>query len=237
MSGARIGVLGGTLDPIHTGHVEAALVAREALHLDRVVVVPAHVPPHRTAPVTSPFHRFAMASLAVNGVDGLVASDSELVAPGPSYTADTLRRLHALRLEPWQIFFITGADAFAEIETWHRYPEVLELSHFVVVARPGMPLTALRERLAHLKPRMRLPLAARRGQAPRAPDGRETFVYLVDAPTPDVSSTEIRRRVASGGSIAGLVPAAVEVHIHQHALYSSRHSPVPTADHLHGQDR
>lgn len=234
MTGAdRIGVLGGTLDPIHAGHIEAALVAREALHLARVLVIPAHVPPHRTAPVSSAFHRFAMAALAVNGVEGLAASDMELLAPGPSYSADTLRRLHASGHAASQIFFITGADAFAEIETWSRYPDVLDLANFVVVSRPGMPLTSLRQRLPHLKPRMRLPLAAGR---PGAAAPSETAIFLVDAPTPDVSSTDIRRRVGSGLSIAGLVPPAVETHIHQHALYSSRPSPAATVDHLHGQD-
>ena len=229
----RIGVLGGTLDPIHLGHVEAALVAREALHLDRVVILPAHVPPHRSTPASSPYHRFAMAALAVNGADGLVAGDMELLAPGPSFTADTLGRLHGEGMTASQIFFITGADAFAEIETWHRYPEVIDLAQFVVVARPGTPLAALRQRLPRLKGRMRLPLAAGRGGAGTA---AETSIFLVDAPTPDVSSTEIRRRVGEGLSIAGLVPPAVEMHIHQHALYTSRRSPAGTVDHLHGQD-
>jgi nicotinate-nucleotide adenylyltransferase len=237
MTGAgRFGVLGGTLDPIHMGHVEAALVAREALALDRVLVIPAHVPPHRTTPASSPFHRFAMVALAVNGVEGLAASDMELLEPGPSYTADTLLRLHAHGHAASQIFFITGADAFAEIETWNRYPAVLEFANFVVVSRPGMPLTMLRQRLLELKPRMRLPIGAARGHREAPPTATETSIFLVDAPTPDVSSTDIRRRVADGLSIAGLVPPAVQVHIHQHALYSQRETHPAPVDQLHGQD-
>jgi nicotinate-nucleotide adenylyltransferase len=237
MTGAeRIGVLGGTLDPIHMGHVEAALVAREALALDRVLVIPAHVPPHRTTPASSAFHRFAMAALAVNGVEGLAASDMELLEPGPSYTADTLLRLHAHGHPASQIFFITGADAFAEIETWNRYPAVLDLANFVVVSRPGMALTTLRGRLPELKPRMRLPIGAARGHHEAPPTTTETSIFLVDAPTPDVSSTDIRRRVASGLSIAGLVPPAVQVHIHQHALYSQSQTHPAPVDQLHGQD-
>jgi nicotinate-nucleotide adenylyltransferase len=237
MTGAgRFGVLGGTLDPIHMGHVEAALVAREALALDRVLVIPAHVPPHRTTPASSPFHRFAMAALAVNGVEGLAASDMEVLEPGPSYTADTLLRLHAQGYAASQIFFITGADAFAEIETWNRYPAVLDLANFVVVSRPGMPLTMLRQRLPELKPRMRLPIGAARGHREAPPTATETSIFLVDAPTPDVSSTDIRRRVADGLSIAGLVPPAVQVHIHQHALYSQSETHPAPVDQLHGQD-
>ena len=92
-SAVRIGLLGGTLDPIHLGHVETAAAARRALDLDRVYVLPSRVPPHRAQqPVASGYHRFAMTALAVNGVDGLAASDVELRTPGPSYTADTLSR-------------------------------------------------------------------------------------------------------------------------------------------------
>jgi nicotinate-nucleotide adenylyltransferase len=209
-SGPRVGILGGTLDPMHLGHIETAAAARRALHLDRVIVMLARVPPHRPQhPAASAFHRFAMAALSVNGQNGLVLSDEELCAPGPSYTVDTLERLHAHGLTATQIFFITGADAFAEIDTWHRYPEVLELAHFVVVSRPGFPVSELGVRLPAVKSRMQL------GGA----DVGEPAVFLVDARTPDVSSTEIRRRIRDGESLAGLVVPAVEAHILQHGLY------------------
>jgi nicotinate-nucleotide adenylyltransferase len=232
---ARIGVLGGTLDPIHLGHIDAALAAREALRLDAVIIIPAHVPPHRSRPATSPFHRFAMAALAVSGVDGLSVSDMELMAPGPSYTADTLLRFHEERgTKPSQTFFITGADAFAEIETWSRYPDVLDMANFVVVSRPGMSLATLRARLPALRDRMRLPLSTR-STATMPPSG--TIVFLVDAPTADVSSTDIRRRIAEGVPLAGLVPPAVEHHIRQHGLYQQGTSSSSGAEHLHGQNR
>jgi nicotinate-nucleotide adenylyltransferase len=168
-----------------------------------------------------------MAALAVNGLEGLVVSDAELCAPGPSYTVDTLARLHTTGLDPSQIFFITGADAFAEIATWHRYPGVLDLAHFVAVTRPGYPAEGLRERLPALAGRM---VQAAPGAAPR----EGTAIFLLDARTPDVSSTEIRRRIGAGEPLAGLVPPAVETHIRQHALYS--HAATAAADHLHGQD-
>lgn len=231
---ARIGILGGTLDPIHFGHLDTALAAREALALDRVVIVPARLPPHRNEqPVASPFHRFAMAALAVNGVEGLSASDIELASPGPSYTADTLERVRgSLGLSASQIFFITGADAFADIETWKRYPEVLDLAEFVAVSRPGMPVAALRQQLPALKDRMRLPL--RRSDLESR--NSRTSIFLVDAPTSDVSSTEIRRRLLAGLPLNGLVPIAIEHHIHQHGLYLQQPLNQSTADHLHGQN-
>jgi nicotinate-nucleotide adenylyltransferase len=223
---ARIGILGGTLDPIHQGHLDTALAARSALALDHVLVVPSRVPPHRHhQPHASAFHRFAMVALAVNGVDGLMGSDMELETPGPSYTANTLSRYQLLSgLQASQIFFITGADAFAEIETWYRYPEVLGLTQFIVVSRPGFPVAALPARLPGLAPRM---LSA--GSAGTAPTG--LAIHLLDASTSDVSSTEIRRRLGAGASLAGLVPPAVESHIRQHHLYRNSR-----ADHLHGQD-
>ena len=224
---ARIGILGGTLDPIHVGHIETALAARAALGLEHVVILPSRVPPHRAArPHASGYHRFAMAALAVNGLAGLVCSDLELCAPAPSYTADTLARLHETGLSPSQIFFITGADAFAEIETWSRYPDVLSLAHFVVVSRPGFPAQDMRARLPGLAPRMRP--AAEAGDT-----GSEPLVFLLDARTPDVSSTDIRRRIAGGEALTGLVPPPVASHIRQHGLYS-RQPILSSADHLHG---
>jgi nicotinate-nucleotide adenylyltransferase len=232
---ARIGILGGTLDPIHYGHLDTALAAREALALDRVVIVPARIPPHRTQqPIASPFHRFAMAALAVNGVEGLCVSDIEVSSPGPSYTADTLERVRAsLGLSESQIFFITGADAFADIETWKRYPQVLDLAEFVAVSRPGVSVATLRQQFPALKDRMRLPLRKSDLQSRR---GGGTSIFLVDAPTSDVSSTEIRRRLHRGLPLTGLVPPSVEHHIQQHGLYGHQPLTISTADHLHGQN-
>jgi nicotinate-nucleotide adenylyltransferase len=238
---ARIGLLGGTLDPIHLGHVDTAQAARRALGLDRVYILPSHVPPHRAQqPLASGYHRFAMTALAVNGIEGLAASDVELRAPGPSYTADTLTRFRERGAIPsTQLFFITGADAFAEIETWYRYPDVLDLAHFAIVSRPNFPVERLRDVLPSLAARMitieaaNVPATA--GRQPPAASRDSSSIFLIDAPTPDVSSTEIRRRLLASESVSGMVPDAVERHIRQHRLYSSRPDSL-TADHLHGQD-
>ena len=215
-AGARIGILGGTLDPIHLGHVEMARAARTALDLERVMVVPARVPPHRhEQPAASAFHRFAMAALCAADHDWMAVSDDELRAPGPSFTADTLDRLRERGLVASQIFFIAGADAFAEIDTWHRYPEVLDLAHFIVVSRPGTSVNELSGRLPALRSRF-----AGVSNGPRV--SSQTAVFLVDAATPDISSTEVRRRLASGEAVGGLVPKSVERHIARHGLYGFR---------------
>ena len=218
---ARVGVLGGTFDPIHCGHLAAATAARDALALAPVLVIPSRVPPHRRDhPHVSAYHRFAMAAFAVSGERDLIVDDDELCAEGPSYTASTLERLHARGWTASQIFFITGADAFAEIATWKRYPEVLNLANFVVVSRPGHRIEQLGNRLPELAARMRP--AANAGDTAGKP-----FIYLLQAPTPDVSSTTIRERLRRRESISGLVPPLVETHILQHRLY--------TAEQLHGQ--
>jgi nicotinate-nucleotide adenylyltransferase len=234
----RIGILGGTLDPIHCGHIAAAVAARDAFDLSEVLVLPSRIPPHRAVqPIASPFHRFAMASLGISGVHRFFASDDELRLEGTSYTADTLDRQHARGLATSQIFFITGADAFADIATWKRYPEVLDLANFVVVSRPGHQIDALRSRLPPLADRMR---ALRHGSGQAASDKTpggalrqgsgqaEPLIFLLEAPTPDVSSTVVRGRLQRGEPVTGLVPPLVETHILQHRLY--------TADQLHGQN-
>jgi nicotinate-nucleotide adenylyltransferase len=211
--GRRTGILGGTFDPIHLGHIGAADAARRALDLDRVIIVPSLTPPHRIPqPSASAFHRFAMAALAVAGQDGLLTSDLELRTNGLSYTSSTLARLHAQGFEPWQLFFITGSDAFAEIATWYDYPRLLDLCHFAVISRRGTSLDSLPRQLPGLAGRMRQPRDPER-------DGMTPSIFLVDAPTPDVSSTGIRRLAAAGESLDGLVPQLVADHIRKHRLY------------------
>lgn len=210
----RLGLLGGTFDPIHVGHLDVAAAARRALDLDHVMLIPANVPPHRALPRASAAHRFAMAALAVQDHEALIVSDLEMLSDEASYTSTTLDRLSARGLNPQLLFLITGADAFQDIETWKHYPEILNRCHFAVVSRPGASTASIRGALPALADRIvEAPVAAAVLAEPR--------VILIDAPTAPVSSTEVRRRVAAGESIHGLVPAAVERHIVKHHLYAS----------------
>ena len=207
-----LGVLGGTFDPIHLGHIAAGLAAQQALSLESIVLVPSRIAPHRIDPVTaSGDHRLAMAQLAAADQPGWSASRIELDRQGPSYTFDTLVELQKSAAGA-QIFFITGADAFAEIATWSRYPAVLDLAHFVVVSRPGITLDSLRERVPSAFPSTAFRTGGRDAAA-------ITRVILVEAHTPDVSSTDIRRRARAGDSLAGLVPESVARYIRAHCLY------------------
>jgi nicotinate-nucleotide adenylyltransferase len=194
----KIGILGGTFDPIHEGHLSAAEVASAALQLDRVLLIPSRTPPHRSVePRATAFHRFAMTALAAEHHGLLLCSDLELQREGPSYTSMTLEALHKEGFGPSDLFFILGADAFAEISSWYNYPRVFELANFAVVSRPGAQTPE--------------------PEPPHA--GQTTSVFFIHASTPDISSTDIRRRVSEGASIDGLVAPAVADHIRRHRLY------------------
>jgi nicotinate-nucleotide adenylyltransferase len=240
MTDRRIGILGGTFDPIHCGHIDIARAAEEALGLTRLLLITSHVPPHRAQPVASSHHRFAMVALAVANRPRWRASDIELQSPPPSYTSDTLRHFHREGYAPGELFFVIGADAFAEIETWREYPDILSFARFAVVSRPGMPVAELPRRLPSLADRM---MPAQRDGATGS-SAAHTWIFLIDAQTADVSSTAIRRRLRDGEPIAGMVPPAVQQHIEQHGLYSStpleRHAGdalhSPAAGRLHGED-
>jgi nicotinate-nucleotide adenylyltransferase len=224
----RLGILGGTFDPIHLGHVSAAEAAGSALALDEILVVASHDPPHRRpGPRVSSYHRFAMVALAIARSERLIASDLELVADGPSYTSTTLRRLLAHGFAPTQLFFITGGDAFAEIAAWNDYPAILDLGHFVVISRPGFPSASMPARLPELAGHMQTVSTgmAERRQPATTWRARDTRVFLVDAETPDVSSTEIRRQAGERHRLTGLVAPSVEQYIRRHRLYASETTP------------
>lgn len=238
----RTGVLGGTFDPIHLGHLAVARQAADGFGLDRVLLLPSRTPPHRPVdPSASLFHRFAMVALAAAADARLVASDLEMSRPGPSYTADTLRALCATGLGAWQIFFLIGADAFAEIATWRDYPAVLDLAHFVVCSRPGAAAAALPARLPDLAARM-TPVPIPGSEDPGLPfedpglhpigggtgvKAPKTRVFLLDCATPDISSTSIRAHARAGRPLAGLVPPEVDDYIRRHGLYGADHGAVP----------
>jgi nicotinate-nucleotide adenylyltransferase len=237
MSARRIGILGGTFDPIHCGHLDVADAAHEALSLDRMFVITSNIPPHRPQPFASAYHRFAMVALAVMDRPGWRAADLELRSDAPSYTSTTLEQFHERGYASSELFFVIGADAFAEIGTWRDYPKILDAAPFAVVSRPGFPVGDLAHRLPLLAPRMAWPPIDELAQI-------DPLILLIDAPTADVSSSAVRRRLTAGESIDGLVPPMVVQHIEQHGLYSSMTPgrraldapPAPAAGRLHGED-
>jgi len=208
----RLGIVGGTFDPIHWGHLDAAAAATDALALTDVVFVPSHVPPHRPeGPRASAFHRFAMAALATQSLTYAGVSDVELARSGPSYSADTLAAFHTDGWHASQIYFIIGADAFAEIATWRAYPALLEMCHFVVISRDRTAADVVIARNRQAQDRLSTPASCAAATS--------TTVIPLAADTRPVSSTMVRARIAAGVDITGLVPQPVATYIARHALY------------------
>ena len=196
----RVGVFGGTFDPVHLGHLAAAEEATELLALDEMLFVPAGQPWFKAGePVTDAEHRLNMVSLAVESNPRFRVCDLEVDRPGPSYTVDTLEQLHDATQPGTELFLVLGMDALAEIHRWRCPARVFELASVVGVARPG----------AAFDPE------ALSGIFPSAAD----HVIMLDVPLVDVGATELRRRAASGRSLRYLVPENVEQYIREHGLY------------------
>jgi nicotinate-nucleotide adenylyltransferase len=194
----RVGVFGGTFDPIHDGHLAAAKAAIECAHLDRVLFVPSALPPHRAAAVASAADRLAMTKLAVQGEPTFAVSDVEVGRGGMSYTADTLAELHRARPDD-VLFLILGWDAARLFRTWREPDRVSKLAAVVIVDRPGLGQPEPSE-------------FAGVGLDPAR-------VVICHLPTPDVSASALRRDITAGRSVAGQLPPAVERYIAQHQLY------------------
>lgn len=200
VAGKSLGILGGTFDPIHIGHLRMAEHVFNSMELEKIIFIPAYVPPHKLGQDFAPAQdRYAMTELAVAANPHFTVSDMELKRTGVSYTIDTIRQLHA-QYGDRELNFIIGADSVAQLHTWHNIEEMLELTRFVAVWRPGYE-GAMEEMVQHLGQRAR------------------ERVLLLDTPVYDISSTEIRTRIRQGASLAGLVPQAVEKYIYEHGLY------------------
>ncbi len=186
----KVGIMGGTFDPIHHGHLRAAEHAQAAAGLDAVLFVPAHVPPHRAEPAAAPHHRFAMVALATQGQASFAPCDIELRRDGPSFTVDTVRALQGAR--PGDTFtVILGSDAWSEVGSWREWPALRTMVSFVVVPRPGLEVTAIP------------------GVTP-----------AVSAPTGlAIASRDLRRALREGAAVADMVPGPVSEYIAKVGLY------------------
>lgn len=202
-----IGIFGGTFDPVHHGHLRTALELGEELGLQRVHMIPCHIPPHREQPGVSSANRLAMLRLAVEGSDLLVADDRELQRPEYSYTVDTLRDFASTDPDRQRVLFI-GVDAFAEFTRWHEWQQILELADLAIMDRPGATLSAASQSILGEREVPRLP---HDGGAGRIVRRRLTQL--------DISSTKIRETLARGGSVRYLLPEAVRDFLHHRQLY------------------
>lgn len=200
-----LGVFGGTFDPVHFGHLQVAEAARTQLGLEGMLLIPAGIPSFKRArDIAGGADRLAMLRLAVAGEGATAVSDRELVRPGITYAVDTLEELAAACGSDVRLVFITGSDAFASLDAWHRAARVVELAEFAVAPRLGF------EGVSAAAARMR---AA--GLPVRAVELRGCF--------PDISSTRIRAALRAGDGAARLLPSEVLGYIYEHGLYGTAH--------------
>jgi nicotinate-nucleotide adenylyltransferase len=198
----RMGIVGGTFDPIHLGHTALAEWAADCAGLDRVLLVPAGRPPHRGDAMAPAEDRLEMTRLATAGHPRLEVSDVELRRDGPSYTVDTLREL--AREHPGaQLYLVLGWDAARELRSWREPDTVLRLARLVIVSRPGFPEPTEEDvRRAGIDP---------------------ACVTLCGVGTPEIEATDIRRLLETGGSLDGMVDPAVEAYLRRKGLYGPQH--------------
>ena len=214
-SSLRLGILGGTFDPIHLGHLRLAEEVGEELALERVYLVPAGAPPHKGVKSVTPFlHRLAMVRIGAQESPLLDVHDLEGKRQGLSYSIETLTKFHELYGPGLQLFFIIGVDAFLEIETWKRYGELFDFANFVVIERPGFPIRIL---MGFLRSSGLSLEREGKGMSFLAPSGNR-LIYK-RATLMDISSTEIRQKVGGGKSIRFVVPEGVRAYIVEKGLY------------------
>jgi nicotinate-nucleotide adenylyltransferase len=212
----RLGLFGGTFNPVHYGHLRSAEEVCEALNLTRLWIIPAGHPPHKSAQETMPFAvRLEMARLAVGDHPVMSVSDLEGQRPGRSYSIETLRQMRQEVGPAGELFFIVGLDAMLEIATWKDYQDLFTLSHFVVLDRPGYDRQRLRDLLLREVHPQFAPLKAGRGF--QHPCGHQ--VILQETTLLDISGTRIRNLVREGRSIRYLLPEAVRRYIMKQNLY------------------
>ncbi|ENY73233.1 nicotinate (nicotinamide) nucleotide adenylyltransferase [Aeromonas diversa CDC 2478-85] len=213
-----LGLLGGTFDPIHLGHLKPALAARDALRLGELRLLPNRVPPHRASPFCTPEQRLAMVYLAANEF-GLGVDERELRRDRPSWTIETLEELrHELPDTP--LCFLMGMDSLLSLPSWHRWDELLSLAHLVVSVRPGWDAA---EATAPVQA-----LLARHGTL-RVDDlhqHRAGHIWLAHNEPQPLSSTEIRARLAAGNDPGELLPESVANYIRNNRLYAGQSGPV-----------
>lgn len=214
---APIGILGGTFDPVHYGHLRLAQEAGDRLRLEQVRFIPSGTPPHRGAPGVSAAERLAMVGLAIGGNPLFAADDRELKRAGPGYTVDTLAELRGEFGASRPLCLLLGADAFLELATWSRWHALFDLAHIVVAHRPGFPVDSWQERMPQ-------PLAreysARRMQQPLAVHLAPAGGIVVTPTTAlDISATLIRDAIRAGASPRYLLPDAVLDYIQANKLY------------------
>jgi len=217
MEKKRIGLFGGTFDPIHCGHVKAVESVQNIFSFDRILFIPSYIPPHKeSVDVASAEHRLKMVELALSSFNRFFPSSIEIDARGTSYSIVTLNRIKEMYPQT-EVFFLLGIDAFLEIDTWKDYEAVLEQCSFIVMNRPCFRLADAKKILTEKYNQRMVEVSG-----PIEKENEELFshkIYLLSIDTLDISSSEVREKVGKNQSIESLVPENVENYIKERRLY------------------
>ena len=216
MSIKPVGILGGTFDPIHYGHLRLAEEMLELANLRQILFIPAGMPPHRDSPQVAAQHRSAMVQLAIADQPAFILDDREVKRNAPCYTVDTLRELRAEYGAAQPLCLLMGGDAFLQLHTWHEWEQLFELAHIVVGYRPGF---TLEERTHSTTATLRQHYQQRLCTADALSQHPYGGIVELAIPKLEISATLIRSRVAENRTIRYLLPNAVANYIHQHHLY------------------
>ena len=211
-----IGILGGTFDPVHYGHLRLAEEMLELASLEQIIFMPTGMPPHRDAPQVSAQHRGAMVQLSIADQPAFVLDNREVKRSTKCYTVDTLRELRAELGESQPLCLLMGGDAFLQLDTWHEWEQLFGLAHIVVGYRPGF---TLKERVHTTLPELRRQYQQRLCEVAKLSQYPAGGIVELAIPKLEISATLIRNRVAEKRSIRYLLPNAVADYIHQHHLY------------------
>jgi nicotinate-nucleotide adenylyltransferase len=215
-TGNPVGILGGTFDPIHFGHLRLAEEMLELANLRQIRFIPAGTPPHRDSPQVSAQHRSAMVKLAIADQPAFILDAREVERTTPCYTVDTLRELRAEMGAAQPLCLLMGGDAFLQLHTWHEWERLFEFAHIVVGYRPGF---TLEDSIHTAMPTLRLHYQQRLCTADALSQRPAGGIAVLAIPELEISATLIRSRVAENRTIRYLLPNAVADYIHQHHLY------------------
>jgi len=199
----KIGLFGGTFDPIHIGHIAVAMQVKVQFNLDKIIFIPSGKPPHKAIPEASSNYRYEMVKLAVSNHDNFECSIVEINREGFSYAIDTVKHYKENKYQNDEIYYITGVDIMESFLDWKDPYELLNLCNFIVVARPGYSLDNLKN-----------------GILGKVLDKYQSKIFLIEIKEADISATKIREMIKKGESISGLVPKIIEEYIKKKGFYT-----------------
>lgn len=216
----RIGILGGTFDPIHKGHIEPAQEALSKFELDKILVIPAHIPPHKNTTKASPEHRVNMAELVCNNIQGFELDTREIKRPSLSYTIETINEIKS-EYPNYELFFIMGMDSLLNFTRWHLWQEILSNCHLIINTRPGYDLSVINSDTKNLLAQHQYAHSSYNTLGKKHLNKHAGFIFLHNTEKVDISSTQIREKLAKNVECSQWLTNDIIQYININQLYKN----------------